>query len=525
MIIALAHCRRMAFLAAASVCLSGGAVADEAPGIPGRPEEIAFQPLDFKVPDAKQFRRTLPDGTPVYVAPSHEFPLVTVSITFKGGASLDPPDVPGLVAATSNLVRLGGTESTAPAEFDEALDFLATNIGVQSNDAFTTASMNCLTSNFDESLRLFVEMLRRPGFDEGRLETTKARLLEGLKQRNDDASSILSREWKRLLWGPEHFEAREPTAATVAAMSAERMRVIHERIYHPGNMIVAVSGDFEEKEILGKLAAAFAGWKKGSAVPDPEAPTARLAPGIYHVQKDIPQGKVVIGMRSITRDDPDAIPLDVLNDILGGSGFTSRIMQQVRSNEGLAYSAASAVAPKVWYPGQFQARFESKNATVALATKIVLDLVEGVRTEPVTYEELETAKAAAIETFPRQFESKPAMLRVFVNDEWTKRPADFWQTYRDKVSEVTREDLLRVAKEHLDPEKMAILVVGDWEAISKGDLEGRATMGEFFDGKVTHLPLRDPLTLEPLPETGGAPKPAEKPAAGGVPKRPVPAGK
>ena len=504
MINALAPCRRVALLVAASVCLSGGAVADEPPGLPGRPEEIVFSPLDFKVPEAARFRRTLPDVTPVYVAPSQEFPLVTVAITFKGGASLDPPDVPGLVAATATMVRLGGTESTGPAEFDEALDFLATNVGVQSSDAFTTASMNCLTSNLDESLGLFVEMLRRPRFDEGRLDTAKARLLEGLKQRNDDASSILSREWKRLLWGADHFEAREPTAATVAEISAERMRAVHDRIYHPGNMIVAVSGDLEEKEILAKLAAAFAGWKKGPAAPDPAAPTASLAPGIYHVQKDIPQGKVVIGMRSITRDDPDAIPLDVLNDILGGSGFTSRIMQQVRSNEGLAYSAASAVAPKVWYPGQFQARFESKNATVALATKIVLDLVEGVRTEPVTYEELETAKAAAIETFPRQFESKPAMLRVFVNDEWTKRPADFWQTYRDKVSAVTREDLLRVAKEHLDPAKMAILVVGDWDPISTGDLEGRASMKEFFDGKVTHLPLRDPLTLEPLLEKDAA---------------------
>ena len=231
-------------------------------------------------------------------------------------------------------------------------------------------------------------------------------------------------------------------------------------------------------------------------------------------------------MRAIERDDPDAIPLDLLNDILGGSGFTSRIMQQVRSNEGLAYSAASAIVPKVDYPGQFQARFESKNATVALATKIILDLIEGVRTEPVTYEELETAKAAAIETFPRQFESKPAMLRVFVNDEWTDRPADFWQTYRDKVSAVTREDLLRVAKKHLDPEKMAVLVVGDWDEIAGGDLEKRASMAEFFGGKVTHLPLRDPLTLEPLPETGGAAKPADKPAApNGAPKKPQPAGK
>jgi zinc protease len=264
-------------------------------------------------------------------------------------------------------------------------------------------------------------------------------------------------------------------------------------------MIVAVSGDFDEKEMLAKLEKAFAGWERGSAAPDPVAPTAVLEPGLYHVPKEIPQGKVLLGMRSITRDDPDAIPLLLLNDILGAGGFTSRIMQQVRSNEGLAYSARSTLVPKVSYPGDFRAGFESKNPTVALATKIVMDQIRGVRDDLVTEEELATAKASAIETFPRQFESKPAMLRVFVNDEWTHRPADFWQTFREKVKAVTREDLQRVARKHLDPEKMAILVVGDWDEIAKGDLQGRATMKEFFGGAVKHLPLRDPLTLEPLP--------------------------
>jgi zinc protease len=172
-------------------------------------------------------------------------------------------------------------------------------------------------------------------------------------------------------------------------------------------------------------------------------------------------------------------------------------MQQVRSNEGLAYSVRSTIVPRVNYPGDFRAGFESKNATVALATKIVLDEIRRIRTEPVTDEELETARQGLIETFPRQFESKPQMLRVFVNDEWTRRPADFWKTFRAKVEAVTKEDLLRVAKAHLDPDAMAILVVGDWDPIAAGDIDKRASMADFFGGEVRHLPLRDPLTLEP----------------------------
>ncbi|MEI6257193.1 MAG: pitrilysin family protein [Planctomycetota bacterium] len=477
---------------------SGGAAT-----LPKRPEQIAFPPLAFEPPDAATFRRVLPDGTVVYLAPSREFPLVNIAITFKGGVSLDPADAPGLVAMTAKMVREGGTATMSPAEIDEALDFLATESAVMANDTFTTASMNCLKSNLDESLKLFLAMLRTPAFDGQRLETTKARVVESLKQRNDDAASILSREWKRLVYGRDHFEAAEPTDRTVAAISRQRLIETHRRIFHPGNMIVSVSGDFNEQEIIGKLEKALAGWERGQAVPDPVAPTAVLEPGLYHVPKDIPQGKVVMGSRAITRDDPDAIPFLLLNEILGAGGFTSRLMQQVRSNEGLAYSVRSALAPKVAYPGDFRAGFESKNATVALAAKIVLEQIAKIRSELVTDEELETAKASLTETFPRQFESRPQMLRVFVNDEWTKRPKDYWKTFRGKVRSVTREDLKRVAEKYLDPEQMAILVVGDWDGISSGDLEKRASMKDFFGGNVKHLPLRDPLTLEPLPAKSG----------------------
>ena len=232
---------------AASALLTAGARAEApaAAALPKRPEEIVFQPLAYEPPDPAAFRRTLPDGTLVYLAPSHEFPLVTVSITFKGGASLDPAGLPGLAAMTARMVREGGTQRLPPAEFDETLDFLATQAAVAANDTFTTASMSCLKANFDESLGLFVEMLRTPGFDAARLDTAKARLLEQLKQRNDDAASILGREWKRLVFGPDHFESAEPTAATVAALSRERLTEMHARVFHPGNAIVAVSGDFE----------------------------------------------------------------------------------------------------------------------------------------------------------------------------------------------------------------------------------------------------------------------------------------
>ena len=474
------------------------AAAKSGTDLPARPEQIEFEPLAFTPPAAADFRHVLPDGTVVYLAESHEFPLIDLSISFKGGSSLDTAEIPGLASMTARMLREGGTTNLDPETFDEQLDFLATQASVSAGGTFSSASMNCLKKTFDESLGLFLEMLREPAFNAERLATAKARVVAQLEQRNDDASDILGREWRQLLYGAEHFEGSLPTVSSVEAITPERLAEMHARIFHPGNMIVSVSGDFDSAEMLATLEKTFADWERGEQVADPPVPEHVLAPGLYHIPKDIPQGKVAIGMRSITRDDPDAIALDVLNDILGGGGFTSRIMRSVRSNEGLAYSASSRLSPRVDYPGEFRAGFESKNPTVALAIKIIMQQITDVRDELVTEEELETAKQSLIETFPRVFESKPQMLSVFVSDEWTDRPEGYWQSYRERVQAVTREDVQRVAREHLDPEQMAILVVGNWEEVAAGDLDGRATMADFFGGEVTHLPLRDPLTLEPV---------------------------
>ncbi|MCE9619308.1 MAG: insulinase family protein [Planctomycetes bacterium] len=482
-------------------------------GVPKRPEEIKYGPLTFEPPEAAKFRSTLKDGTPVYMAVSKEFPLINLSMTFKGGSYLEPKDMVGLAGMTGRMIREGGTTTMKPAEFDEALDFLATQASANCGDVTSSAGMNCLSKNFDASLKLFMDMLRNPGFDAARLETNRGQALEQMKQRNDDAGSIMGREWSRLMYGSDHFESLDSTEVSLKSITPEKMREFQTRIFNPGNVIIAVSGDFEPQEMLAKLNAAFDGWARGEKMPDPPAPTATIVPGIYHVQKDIPQGKVRVGMRSIKRDDPDYVPYLMLNDILGGGGFTSRIMQQVRSNEGLAYSAGSRLSPKVYYPGVFAAAYESKNPTVALAAKIVLEEMDKVRNQPVTDEELETAKRQFIETFPRTFESKPAMLGVFVNDEMTNRPKDYWKTFREKVMATTPADLQRVAKKYVDPNQMVLLVVGDWSTVGPGDSTGRAKMDDLLGGKVTHLPLRDPMTMQPIvkmdqvaptpPSTGG----------------------
>ncbi|MCB9675877.1 MAG: insulinase family protein [Alphaproteobacteria bacterium] len=474
-----------------------GQLPEEA-GLAKRPEDLPVTALAFEPPEPAAFRHELDGGVPLWVATSDEFPLVQISMTFKGGKYLEPAGHAGLARMTGSLIRSGGSKSKTPEALDEAFDFLAADVRVSVGNEFASADLNCLKDNLEECLDLFVEMLREPRFDASRTQVYKDGWLARLEQRNDDASDILSYEWNALLFGRDHYLGRIEKKSDIDAIDAADMKKMHARIFHPGNMSVQVSGAITADAVKPLLEKRFAGWAKGEPVDDPPAPTAAPAPGVYHVQKDIPQGKVRIGMRGITRDDPDAIAIEVMNDILGGGGFTSRITKRVRSDEGLAYTARSAFQNRVYFPGIFLAFTESKSETVAFATKIMMDEITRIRTEPVSAIELDTARAALIETFPRTFESKAATLDTFADDAWTGRDPGYWKAYRENVAKVDAARVTEVAAAHLDPAKAVILIVGDWEPIAKGDLEGHATMADFFGGEVTHLPLRDPLTDAPL---------------------------
>ncbi len=464
--------------------------------LPARPGEIKFAPIAFEPPAANEFRSVLGSGVPVYLLPSREIPLIEFTFSFKGGRYLEEAAKAGVAQATFEMLRRGGTATRTAESVDEELDFLAAQCRMGAGDERSFASLNTMKANLDQSFALFMDLLRSPGFQASRFEIYKQETIEDMKQRNDDADSILSREWDFLLYGEEHYRGRQPTIATLSAIAIEDMRAFHQALVHPGNLIIGVTGDFEPKEMSAFLDAQLAGWKSGARSPDPPAPAAQLRPGVYHVEKEIPQGKVMIGLRSIKRDDPDFFRMLVLNEVLGGGGFTSRITNRVRTEEGLAYSAGSSLQPGVYYPGEFIAYFQSKNRTVALSTKLILETIEELRSEPVSDEELATAKASFIETFPRVFASKDAVVRRFIDDEWTGRKSDYYKNYRANIGAVTAEDLRRSAQKYLAPDKMAIVVVGKWSEIEPGDLDGRASMRDFFGGRATSIPLRDPLTLE-----------------------------
>jgi predicted Zn-dependent peptidase len=404
-------------------------------------------------------------------------------------------------------MRRGGTRSLSAEALDERLDFLAAQVATAIGDTAASASLNCLTDNLDESLRLFVEMLRAPRFQEDRLALAKRQALQEMRKRNDESGDIEAREWNVLLLGEDHFTNRFSTEASLGVITRDDLVAFHRRYFYPANMILAVSGAFSRDQIVRKLEAAFSGWPSPRlAVPPVPSEIHPARPGLYRIQKRVNQGRVVIGLPGVLRTSPDIYALEVMNEILGGSGFTSRITRTVRSSEGLAYSAGSGIGFGVYYPGRFRAGFQSKSRSVGYATQLVMDEIRRIGEEPVTDEELETIQQSLIETFPSNFASAAQVVGTFASDAYTRREADFWPTYRDRIRAVTKDEVRRVARAHLLPERMIVLVVGDQEEIDLGDPKQPVRLDTLAPGgKVVTLPLRDPLTMKAATSSYGTP--------------------
>jgi zinc protease len=211
-------------------------------------------------------------------------------------------------------------------------------------------------------------------------------------------------------------------------------------------------------------------------------------------KEDVNQSRIRVGHLGVKRDIPDQYALLVMNDILGGGGFTSRILRRVRSDEGLAYSAGSEFDRPVLYPGTFQAFFQTKHATAAFGTRLIVDEIERIRKEKCAADAVENAKASLIGNVVNPFSSRHNIVNTFADDDYTGRPDEYWQEYTKNVEAVTPGGVLEAAKKYLHPDKLVFLVVGDPKAVEEGSDKHPERYSDF--GPVTILPLRDPMTLE-----------------------------
>ncbi len=286
-------------------------------------------------------------------------------------------------------------------------------------------SLNLLAKDLDEGLAILREVLTEPRFQDDKLKLRKDQLLADMKQRNDSSADIERRERSFLLYGDDFYLNRFETKASVEGLTRDDLAAFHrkwiapEEHAHRGRRRLQEGRDGREARHAPRELA-VQGRKRAAGA---EAAFARWPPVPFLVDKDVNQGRVSIMLPGLLRTDPDFFAAAVMNDILGGGGFTSRITNRVRSDEGLAYSAGSALQPGVWYPGRFGAAFQSKVRTAAYASQIVLEEMTKLRDGEVTDEEMETAKRAFIDTLPRRFSTPVQVVNLLADEEYTGRYA------------------------------------------------------------------------------------------------------
>ena len=456
------------------------------------PSELTYPALKYEPPDPKAFRVVYAGGLRAYVQEDRDLPLFNITAIVNCGDLYVPKDKTGLGTVLGDQLIKGGTTSRDGSAIEERIDFLGGSLNFSVGERTSTLSLSVLTKDLDEGLALFFDVLRNPAFREEPLKLAKARFVEQLRQANDQPATVLSREYERLLYG-DNAVTWQPAKATYEGVTAADLKAFHAKYFSPKNVILAVSGDFAKAALKAKIDKMAAGWK-GGAVAFPAVPKAFPSPepGVYFIQKAINQGYISLGHLGLEDTNPDYFAVQVMNFILGGGSFTSRITTKVRSDEGLSYNQGSRFTYRWGLPGTFSGYVQTKSSTVGYAISLILAEFDRIRKEPVSDAEMETALNYYLESFADNFQSAQATMMSFANLEMTGKPMDYFKTYRSKIQAVSKARVQEVATKYIQPDKMAIMIVGDFEPCNKGGDKWPGPLDKL--GKVHRIALIDPMT-------------------------------
>ena len=429
------------------------------PGMPATPD------LEFRPPKGERF--TLGNGLVVYLMKDNTLPVLHLSALVGVGNAHDAAAKIGLGELTAQMLKDGGTKSYTAEEIDKQLEYLGASIDADVYSEETRVGMTALKKDLGKVLDIYAEVLRAPAFDEEKLKLAKAEELEMLRRRNDKPNDTLFREAKRMFYGVDHPYGWRKEAATVSSLSRQDLLDFHAAYYKPNNVILSVSGDFaSNEEILEVLKTRFASWEKG-AVTKPAIPDFKPKKGrrIYLIDKDISQAFLVIFQGGLGHNSPEEYPLTLLAEILGGS-MQSRLMMEVRSKRGLAYTVQS-VSPRRTQGGFTYTYCGTKPDTYSQALSEILKQLDRVGSEPVPQDELKRGKDAIINPFVFKFPTPFKLISERAVEEFYGLKDGYLDNYVSRIRKVTQEDLLATAKKFYNTEDAVIFVIGNSKKFDK----------------------------------------------------------
>lgn len=436
--------------------------------------EIPTPPLpSFDIPEPR--RVELPNGMVIFLQPDRELPLIQGTAVVRGGAREVPAEKTGLIDIYGEAWRTGGTETRTGDQLDDFLEARAAKVETGGDIDSTSISFDTLEDDFDAVFAVFTDVLRNPAFREEKIALAKTQLNTGIARRNDDPSGIASREASRLAYGAASPYARVPEYDTVAAVTREDLVAWHDRYVHPNNIILGVTGDFDPAAMEQKLRRAFASWERGPEAPEVEAAITPAATGTYFIPKDdVTQAQLRFVHEGIQKNNPDLFAIEVMNEVLSG-GFSGRLMNRLRTQEGLTYGVGGGVGSSFDHPGVFTISMATKNETTSQAIDTVIEELERLREGPITAEEVQLAKDAILNSFIFRVDTREEVLAQQMNFEFYGYPLDWLDRWRDSIQKVTAADVQRVAQKYVHPDRMTVLVVGK-EADFDAPLSERGTV-------------------------------------------------
>ena len=428
---------------------------------------------DIKAPSLRSFsmpqpkRVALPNGMVIFLQEDHELPLIAGTAVIRGGGRDIPADKAGMLGIYTGAWRTGGTTTRPGDQLDEFLDARAARVEVGGDTDSTRVSMDILKGDLETVFPIWVDVLKNPAFPQAKIDLAKTQVNTAISRRNDDPGSILGRELVKLGYGAGSPYALQPEYATVASITRDDLLAFHKRTVHPNNIIVSFIGDFDSAKMEKRLKDTFASWPKGPQVTKPNAAMNPAKPGLYFVSKDdVTQGNIAMVHPGTTRDNPDYYALVVMNEIFGG-GFSGRLMQTLRSQRGLTYGVGGGVGANWDYPGLFRMQMATKSETTLESIQALRDEVNKLTTAPVTDAEMSLAKESILNAYVFTMDTRAKALNQRVLLEFYGFPSDYYVTYPSMIEKVTAADVQRVAKKYVQPNQLAVLVVGNEKAFEK----------------------------------------------------------
>ena len=402
----------------------------------------------------------------VHVFEDHSLPAVYYRMLVKTGASNEPADKSGLAALTADVMRKG-TATLSSEDLAEKIDFLGAGLEAAADRDFSTLTAQARTQDKDVILGLMADVALHPAFSQEEVDREKSQTQAAIRQSRDDPATVADEHLAALIHG-SHPYARPVSGDehSVGGLTRQDLADFHSTYWRPNNAILAVAGDVNAEAAFAAVEKAFGSWERKDVPARPSAPSPDLQGNRVRLldKPDLTQSQVRIGYVGLPRSTPDYYANQLMNYVVGGGGFASRLTKEVRSKMGLTYDISTSFTYGV-DPGSFVIETFTKNATVKQAIDATFDVIKRYRDQGPTPDELAKAKSYYLGAFPFQFESPGDVARQWEVAEFYGLGDDYFDKYRDRVRAVTADDVKRVAQKYLRTEPVALVVVGRADSV------------------------------------------------------------